>query len=972
MTSDPTHAFSPSSVGRYRIRRRIGEGGMGVVFEAEQDNPRRIVALKLIHAGVLSDQAIKRFELETQVLGRLQHPGIARIYEADKFDHPFGVQPFFAMEYIEGETLTEFARKNRLSPSDRLHLIVQICDAVQHAHQRGVIHRDLKPANILVDAMGHPKILDFGLARATDADGAKLKMNSVAGQLLGTLAYMSPEQALGSKDLDARSDIYSLGVLTYELLTEQLPLPLQGVALSDALQIIKEQDPRPLSLLDPAFRGDVETIVRKCLEKQPGRRYPSATALAADIQAHLSEQPISARDPSTFYLVHKFVRRNRALVVGMVSVLIALIIGLVGTSMGFLEARRKARAAELESARASQTAAFLKGLLEGIHPEVAQGRDTSLLKEILHSASVRVESELRDFPRVETEIREVIGESSFVIGDFESAEREFTRAAQLRLLLDGMEAPATLQVRKKLAMAIAGDGRYEEALEMLEPMHRLAREDLGDEHSVTDQIGNQIGILLWSLKRLEESESFLEASLEYRRRHCGSDDSGTLVAMNCLGLLRIDQGRSKEADDLLRETLDRRVKNHGERHPDTIKAFHNLGGLYLSQRRFEDAGPWLERAYKSCREIFGVDHPTTLECMSNLASLYRQEGRFKDAEPLATMALDECKRVLAAHHPKTINAANALAMTYRNQGVHDRSLALHQEILQSCREALGDEHVLVLQSRREIAQDHQGMGKQDLALELFEGLVEPISRILGKDHEEYFSLRHSLGILYMNLGRIAEAEPLMRESVESHRRTLGIQNHDAQMSLLALGLLCEKTQRVEEALALFAEMLEEWVKTPHPGDRTEQIVTEKIADGLKKVRPSRAEPALRVLVSLQRKRLPPEDPALARSLTLLGEARVERGDCEAACQVLEEALDRWSAVDSASHGERISHTLAVYGDALAGDERWEEAERVLLESWEGLSQEDEPLRAKVARSLVQVYTSLGDFKAAENWRQEEE
>ena len=270
----------PAIVGRYRILRLVGEGGMGVVYEAEQEHPRRIVALKVMKPGIASPEQVRRFEHESRALGRLQHAGIAQIYEAGTADAGFGPQHYFAMEFIRGQSLREYAQALHLNVRQRLELMIKICDAVHHAHQRGVIHRDLKPGNILVDASEQPKILDFGVARSTDSDAHATRQTDL-GQLVGTLAYMSPEQVLGDPlELDTRSDVYALGVILYELLAGCLPYQI-STKLHEAVQTIREQDPAPLSSISRTYRGDLETIVSKALEKDKTRRYASAADLAA-------------------------------------------------------------------------------------------------------------------------------------------------------------------------------------------------------------------------------------------------------------------------------------------------------------------------------------------------------------------------------------------------------------------------------------------------------------------------------------------------------------------------------------------------------------------------------------------------------------------------------------------------------------------------------------------------------------------
>jgi predicted Ser/Thr protein kinase len=383
----------PVQIGHYRILHRIAEGGMGAVYEAEQDNPQRTVALKVVRPGLASPALLKRFTHEAQILGRLHHPGIAQVYEAGLADDG---QPYFAMEFIRGLPLDEYACRHVLDVTARVSLLARVCDAVQHAHDQGVIHRDLKPANILVDETGQPKVLDFGVARVTDADLLTRAGLTETGQLLGTPNYMSPEQVTAKPAaIDHRTDVYALGVILFELLAQRLPYRLENQPLAETTRLILEQDPPQLGSIKPELRGDVETIVAKALEKDKARRYQSAGELAADIRRYLRNEPIRARPPSALYQLAKFARRHKALVGGVAGILVALAVGLLGTilfAVGEAEQRGRAdaqarladeerRAALYEAYRARLAAAA--GALQN-HDVADAARHLNFVPEALH------------------------------------------------------------------------------------------------------------------------------------------------------------------------------------------------------------------------------------------------------------------------------------------------------------------------------------------------------------------------------------------------------------------------------------------------------------------------------------------------------------------------------------------------------------------------------------------------------------
>ena len=330
----------PSEIGRYKILGVIGQGGMGTVYEAMQEAPRRRVALKIIKAGAASEMAMHRFQFEGQTLAKLSHPNIAQIYEAGTWEHEGQEVPFFAMEYIPGaKGIVNYVQKRKLSTKERLVLYEKVCDAVHHAHQKGVIHRDLKPDNILVDSKGNPKIIDFGVARATDADLAVTTMQTTMGQLIGTLQYMSPEQCDANPEMiDTRSDVYALGVILFQLLSDKLPYDLRKRAIHEAVRVIKEERPLSMRTINTTLKGDIDTITMKALEKDRKQRYQSAAELGQDVHRFLNSEPILARPLSISYQLRLFSKKYKRTCAAVILLAVSIVLGIIGTSWGMIEA----------------------------------------------------------------------------------------------------------------------------------------------------------------------------------------------------------------------------------------------------------------------------------------------------------------------------------------------------------------------------------------------------------------------------------------------------------------------------------------------------------------------------------------------------------------------------------------------------------------------------------------------------------
>jgi tetratricopeptide (TPR) repeat protein len=802
----------PATIGRYRILRLIGEGGMGAVYEAEQEYPRRTVALKVIRPGLAGPDLLRRFEQESQALARLQHPGIAQIYEAGKADTGSGLQPYFAMEFIRGESLLAYAEAHQLGVRRRLELMVKVCEAVQHAHQRGIIHRDLKPGNILVDESGQPKVLDLGVARITDSDTSATHQTGL-GQIVGTPAYMSPEQALGDPlEVDTRSDVYSLGLILYELLTGRLPYQISPL-LPEALRTIRERDPASLSAVNRSFRGDVETIVAKALEKDKARRYSSAAELAQDISRYLKDEPIAARRPSAAYQIQKFARRHRALVGGFVAVFVVLIAGIIVSTWEAARARRAEQTALTESATAKAVNDFLQNDLlaqasanEQANPDTKPDPDLKV-RTALDRAAARVGGKFAQQPAVEASIRQTMGNTYYDLGLYPQAQQQMERAVELRRRVLGEQHPDTLTSMHQLAGLYIFEGKHQPAEQLFAKVIEARRRTLGPKHLDTLDAMGDLALLYSEEGKYAQAEPLTIEVLEERRIRLGEEHKYTLITMNNLAQLYIFEGKYDKAESLLTKALevDRRLK--GEEHPATLTDMNNLAYLYYRQEKYPKAEPLITKVLEVSRRVLGDNHPNTLSTLDGLAMLYKNEHKYAQAEPLSLMAVEGSRRVLGAEHPGTLSAESNLAMLYYDLGRYAQAEALISKVLEGQRRVLGAEHPDTLTSMDKLASIYEAEGRYAAAESLSAKALDLRRRVLGEEHPETLTSVEDLADIFMDQGKYGRAEPLVLKLVEIQSRKHGPKDPDTGAALVELGRLRLKQQRYADAELLFSDAL---------------------------------------------------------------------------------------------------------------------------------------------------------------------
>jgi eukaryotic-like serine/threonine-protein kinase len=663
------------NIGAYRILDLLGEGGMGTVYRAEQQNPQRIVALKVIRIGVAGAEQLRRFEQEAKLLGRLQHPGIAQIYEAGTARSEYGAQPYFAMEYIQGLPLSQYANRYRLDMRARLELMVRICDAVNHAHQRGIIHRDLKPVNILVDESGQPKILDFGVARVTDSDTQATRQTDM-GQLIGTLAYMSPEQVLADPlELDTRSDVYALGVILYELLAGKAPYNTERKALHEVVQVIREEDPTPLSSINRRYRGDVETIVAKALEKDKGRRYASAAELGADIRRYLTDEPIVARPPTASYQLKKFARRNQAFVAGTAAVFLVLVAGIIVSSREAVVARRAQQLAAKEAASANAVVDFLRNDLLGQASARNQAsfgakldRDIKV-RTALDRAAARIEGKFDKQPEVEAAIRDAMGKTYEDLGDYAESQKQLQRALVLERQVWGTENPKTLNTLNHLGRTLWHQGKFQEAQALLGPALPIEQRVLGPAHLDTLYCMINLGNVNRSQGHDELAEPFYRQALETGRRAWGLEQPETLTAMNDLANVYWSQGNYAQAEALYTEAMQTQRRVLGPEHPDTLLSMGNLADTYSMQGKYAQAEPLFTQTIEISRRVLGPEHTRTLEFLSDFSTMYQRQGQYAQAETYAAQVLAAYQRAGSSEDPADVQFAMCeLALIYVSEG----------------------------------------------------------------------------------------------------------------------------------------------------------------------------------------------------------------------------------------------------------------------------------------------------------------
>ena len=731
-TSLPPPTPAPETIGPYRILGVLGEGGMGTVYEAAETGPvRRRVALKIVRAGLNSREVLARFALERQALALMNHDGIAKVFHAGETEHG---EPYFAMELVHGLPITEYCDSQRLNAKQRLELFNTVCQAVQHAHQKGVIHRDLKPSNIIVteqDGVARAKVIDFGIAKAVSAQLTDFSLVSRLGEPLGTAMYMSPEQAESSGlDVDTRTDIYSLGVILFELLVGEPPMAPRGEAIHifmarlasrrtdppmpssrlitlgsgrDAIAYARHTDPESLRR---QLRGDLDWIVVKALDPDRARRYDSAAALAADIGRHLANEPVAARAPSTGYRLRKFVLRHPVAVPLATLAILATATSASFAVAGLVRARRAEQVAQQEAAAARSVTEFLVGLFA---PEGSTGSGELTARQLLDRGAARAARELANQPLLRGRILHTVGKAYATLGRYEEAKTQLDEALSARMRVYGATSLPVAETEMELASATsshgdftAAEGHYARALSIRQSL-------LGSEHPLVARAIYGIGALRWQQGRLDEAEADYRRALRIDERFA-ADSAEMAEDLMGLGIVLWQRKLYAQAESLMKRSIAVQEQHVGRDNADPA-SLNNLAGVYWSMERYADALPLQERVRRIFEQTLDPSHPDIATAYSNLGETYWKVGRLAEAESLLRRSIAIKEKRLAPDNPRLAITLHSLAGLLRDEGKLAEAEADYRRALDIRVRAFGPKNDEVIETATALAELLRAQGR---------------------------------------------------------------------------------------------------------------------------------------------------------------------------------------------------------------------------------------------------------------------
>jgi serine/threonine protein kinase len=801
LTSGPTEVGAEEvsasvMIGPYRLLQKIAEGGMGEIWLAEQKQPvRRRVALKLIKAGLDSREIVRRFESERQALALMDHPAIATVFDAGSTAQG---TPYFAMEYVPGAPITTYCNAHKLSTRQRIELFILVCEGVQHAHQKAIIHRDLKPSNILVtevDGRPVPKIIDFGVAKALSQRLIEQTMYTRVGSVVGTPEYMSPEQAdSGGEDIDTRSDVYSLGVILYELFAGVPPIEMKDVSYYEFIRRLRDTNTAKPStrvrttgstttdekesterraLLAKELRGDLDCITLKCLEKDRNRRYGSPNELAADLQRYLQHQPVLATPASTAYRLRKFAERNRGILAAVCGLILVLVIGTIVSVYQAVRAHQAERAAVQQRDRAdteAATAAAVNNFLQ--HDLLGQAgadqRDADVapdpdvkVKTLVDRAAASVGKKLAGKPAVQADLRQTLGESYLSLGLLKEAENQLQQSYELNLAARGPAAPQTLNSLQEL------------------------------------------GTVEFNMNEYGKAAQHQQTAFDAATKSLGPDAPLTLQAMQSLAVDKLMMGDAAASEPLLKHALAAQIRSKGYDSSDTLDTSDSLAFLYIRAGRYAEARQLLENGLPHYQKVYGPDHPNTQRELFGLGRVLYNTGDYTKADELVSAAYRHILQQMGPNHFKTRSTARTLARIKEEEGQLSEAESLMKDTLPRDLQAGGSNDVDAFYSRETLASIYERENKYPAAEALLRDADREADGALGASNRDGFTVKQILAANLLHQGKCAEALPLAREANERWKKDKSDSwQRFASQSVLGEALVCTKDFSNAEPLLL--------------------------------------------------------------------------------------------------------------------------------------------------------------------------
>lgn len=789
----------PARIGPYRVLRELGEGGMGVVLECEQEAPlHRVVAVKVIRLGLATEESIARFESERQVLAQLNHPAVARLFDAGAAEDG---RPYFVMEVVAGDPVTTFCDRRTLTVRERLELFLRVCEGVQHAHQHGVIHRDLKPSNILVtevDGRPAPKIIDFGIAKATRPSPHDRPFQTVRGEFMGTPEYMSPEQAEPTRlDVDTRTDVYALGVILYEMLVGALPMGSEALrsggpaGLSQRLR--DSEPPRPSARLTSlgeqrrrvaaarrtderslarALRGDLDWIVMKAMEKDREQRYAAVSELAADLRRHLDHQPVLAGPPGAAYRMAKLVRRHRLAVSAGAVAAVGLVVAVVGTSVGLVRARAAEQRALGEARRAERVSDFLEGLFKVSDPFGAAGKGLTT-RDLLDRGAARIATELKDEPLVQARLMATMGRVYQGIGDYPKAHTLLEGATAIRRAQLGPTDPEVATSLHDMASLLSDMGKANEARPYAEEALAIReRASEGDDLSVASAL-DMLAVVRRAAGDLDSARPLYERALTIRERRLGPEAPEVASSLNNFANLLKARGEYAAARPLYERAVVIKEKVYGPDHPDVAGALNNLANLMCQSSDCAAARPLFERTLAIREKTLPPDHPHIAMSLYNLGNLHYATGDFSGALPYYQRALGIRERSLGPDNPRLADNLSSLGVVLAELGDLAQARALLRRALDIQERALGPDHPIVSVVLRNLARVESEDGNHRLALEHAKRALAIVEKTTGGGTPDLADALATDAHVLLGAGDRPAARPLAERALAIGEKTLG-------------------------------------------------------------------------------------------------------------------------------------------------------------------------------------------------------